>query len=301
MKKRTSFSTLRVLALFALLFLSGCTEQKKERILLIQTVFFNIPFECVIDIREKSSIKDEVQAILHNTFQEIDLVYNHWNPNSELSKLNKTSGIPCSVSKKLFAMLKKARKALEDTSGYFNPCLGSQTTAGKSVLKAGILPSHTSFSPSALTISPRNQVTLLKGHKLDLDGIVKGYAVDLIRDQLLEKDVQNFLINWSGELYAAGRHPEGRKWKIYLPQLQKEVELENQALASSGPETQSWTVEGKTYSHFFHPITGQPIEKKSVLSTTVIGPSCCFCDAYATACSIDQGVITLPAPYERLK
>ncbi len=53
-----------------------------------------------------------------------------------------------------------------------------------------------------------------KGMKIDLGGIVKGYAADEVKRIFLENDVNSAIIDLGGNIYALGEKPDGEVWKI---------------------------------------------------------------------------------------
>ena len=79
------------------------------------------------------------------------------------------------------------------------------------------------------------------GVQLDLSGIAKGYAVDVIAGILESHSVQGYMIEIGGEVRATGVNANGRCWKIGIeaPTVDQRgigqvVELRDASLATSG-------------------------------------------------------------------
>jgi thiamine biosynthesis lipoprotein len=131
--------------------------------------------------------------------------------------------------------------------------------------------------------------------QLDLGGSAKGYGTDLITQLLRRRyQLENFLVEIGGEMYAAGRKSETQNWRIgiNLPKeeaafnaIAETMPLENKAVATSGNYRNYYKVGGETYSHTLNPKTGFP-ERNRLLSASVIAPNCATADAFATACMV---------------
>jgi thiamine biosynthesis lipoprotein len=60
------------------------------------------------------------------------------------------------------------------------------------------------------------------------------------------------------------------------------LELENQAVATSGDYEQFFTLNGKRYSHIIDPKTGHPVDN-GIVSVTVVADTATVADAMSTA------------------
>jgi thiamine biosynthesis lipoprotein len=131
------------------------------------------------------------------------------------------------------------------------------------------------------------------GAKLDFNAIAQGQAVDVLADLIASKGAKNYFIEIGGEIKVSGKNSEAEFWRIGIDKpienstaddrvLQEIVQLENQAIATSGSYRKFYEKEGIKYSHTLNPKTGYPV-KHSLLSATVVAESCALADAYATA------------------
>ncbi len=122
---------------------------------------------------------------------------------------------------------------------------------------------------------------------LDLNGIAKGYALDIIADALEGLD---FLLELGGEVVARGRHPSARHWNVGIERpgtgkIQRLVNPVSRVLATSGDATQSYDIGGRRYAHVVDPRTGGPLEN-DVASVSVLAPTGMLADGLATAAMV---------------
>lgn len=133
--------------------------------------------------------------------------------------------------------------------------------------------------------------------QLDVNAIAQGYSVDVLARYLQTEDIYNYLVEIGGEIRTSGTKANQEPWRvgIDLPQensntndsraLAVSVELNNQALATSGNYRKFIEIDGKKYGHSLNPITGYPATT-DVLSATVLAADCMTADALATACMV---------------
>jgi thiamine biosynthesis lipoprotein len=138
-------------------------------------------------------------------------------------------------------------------------------------------------------IGPNHVLKRPSGMQLDFNGIAQGYSVDVLGTFLESKGVSNYMVEIGGELLAKGTRPEGSGWTIGIDRPQDgprelidTLTISNAAIATSGSYRKYKERNGKRYSHCIDPRTGYPVEH-TLLSVTVLAPTCMEADAYATA------------------
>jgi len=126
---------------------------------------------------------------------------------------------------------------------------------------------------------------------LDLNSIAKGYGVDQVAFFLKKKNINDFIVEVGGEIYASGEKAEGRLWKVGINRPDKGssagdvyrvVPLKNKAMATSGDYRNFYVKDDVLYSHIIDPRTGMSVQN-GVVSATVISDACTFADGLATA------------------
>lgn len=236
--------------------------------------------------------KKGVAECVNKVFKEIDEIYNNWNPNSEISRLNDfSSADPFPVSEKLYEFLKKVDSLVNLTEGRFDPTVSPLVKQWKESLEKGSLLTEERkkyFLKECgwhyLSFNAGCVIKHKSGIQIDLCGVSKGYAVDLLTQKLKELGCPWAYVEWGGEVKTLGCHPSGRDWNISVEGMHQ-LKVENAALATSGGFWHCWTVEGKNYTHIIHPHTGDPVELKdySPYTCAVKCTSCMEADAIATA------------------
>ena len=130
------------------------------------------------------------------------------------------------------------------------------------------------------------------GVKIDLGGIAKGYAIDRAADIMKKYGVENFIVNYGGDMLFCG-NKGGKPWSIGIKnpdkpsEILKKLELGTsgcKGVATSGDYERFFVIEGETFSHILNPKTGKPV--KNARSVTVIGENATLTDAAATAVSV---------------
>ncbi len=115
--------------------------------------------------------------------------------------------------------------------------------------------------------------------KIDLGGIATGYAIDRVVELFANDNVENYLIDVGGDIYASGKNKKNKLWEIGVRNpfdqntILYDFSLENQAVTTSGNYVKQ---------HIIDPQTGS-LADKNIASITVIADSCLEADALATA------------------
>ena len=141
-----------------------------------------------------------------------------------------------------------------------------------------------------MRLDPKKRTGALatQGMVLDLGGIAKGYAADMMLETLREKGLGRCLINAGGDLVIGAPPRNAKGWRIEIggrkhPDLPI-LHLSNLAVATSGDLEQFVTLNGKQYSHLIDPRTGLGLTTQS--QVTVIAPTGLQADSLASTCLV---------------
>lgn len=134
-------------------------------------------------------------------------------------------------------------------------------------------------------LTPKGVQFARPGVKITLDGIAKGYAVDQVAALLAKSQVNDYLLNFSGNMKWSGFSEKNQFWKIsrWNSVTQKAFEVPGSkigSIASSGPDFNQYS-KGKKWHHLIDPRTLRPAN--FWVGTTVLGPSATQCDILSTA------------------
>jgi thiamine biosynthesis lipoprotein len=128
------------------------------------------------------------------------------------------------------------------------------------------------------------------GLYVDLSGIAKGYAVDLLARQVKDAGIASCLVEVGGELRGCGVKPDGSPWWVALETpagtaSETIVALHGLSAATSG-DYRKFFMDGQArYCHTIDPRTGYPVSGGPA-SVTVLHPRCMHADALATVLAV---------------
>ena len=249
------------------------------------------------------SSSDYDQEIL-NRLDQVDASLSAFNPQSTVSKLNRNE--PVKTDQMFCEVFNLAMQVSEATDGAFD------ITVAPLVNLWGFGFKHSDEATQAridsilpfigyekCTMAKSQQSTVNKSDPrimLDFSAIAKGYGCDQAAAVLVKHGIDNYLIEIGGEICARGLNPDHKPWTIGITkpdtaqtqQLQATLNSQSSTvngqlnMATSGNYRNYYVKDGKRYAHTIDPHTGRPVQH-SLLSATVIAPTCAMADAYATA------------------
>ena len=228
---------------------------------------------------------------------ELDRRLSMYNPSSDISLINSNAGLhPVTVNSHTLKAVKDGMTLHEITGGVFNPLIGAVTKLWKINRADGKKPSPESLDHAVklsdirnLSVSGDKIFLRENGCVLDLGGIAKGYASTEIANHFKINGVKSAIIDLGGNVHALGEKPDGSAWRIGIRNPLKPfgtpaivVDVKDCAVITSGNYERYKTIDGKKYSHFFNPVTGESVNS-DLLSVTVITPDGSLADGLATA------------------
>lgn len=220
-------------------------------------------------------------------FQDLHNRLHAWRP-SEISALNhafKNGNLPVTIKPDIKAIISDATSLSIQSKGAFNPAIGGLMNAW-GFQKDEIKPIKIDENKIKKLINSNPQMVdiVIKNGKvsstnpsvrLDLDGYIKGYALDKSLIFLREHGVKNALVNIGGNMIAIGKRGD-KPWRVSIQHPRKPtaiatLDLESGwAIATLGDYQRYFKLKGKRYSHIINPITGHPVE--GVQAVTVLIP-----------------------------
>lgn len=199
------------------------------------------------------------------------------NDTSEIIKLNEASGIhDVSISPDTFFVLEKGIYYSELSHGKFDITIGPIVKLWNIGTEYAAVPDSQALN-NAIKLIDYKKLHLnydeykakldLKGMKVDLGAIAKGYAADEAADILRKHGIKSAIINLGGNLLAIGGNVNGNPFKIgvqnpfnprgdYLGILN----IKDKTVVTSGIYEKYFEKEGKRYHHILDPETGYPVE-----------------------------------------
>lgn len=223
---------------------------------------------------------------------ELEARWSRFRPDSELSRVNDRSGSPVAVSAVTFDLLERARLWWYRTHGAFDPTiLPALERAGYDRSFERIEPTDGNGGSPAGEPAPGcahialdpvvRAVTVPAGVRVDLGGIAKGYAADLIIEELLRSGAAGACVNLGGDLRVGGRAPAGATaWVVALdtpPGLEPDptgspmLALADGAIATTSRALRTWRRGTSVEHHVIDPRTSRPARTPWISATVVAG------------------------------
>jgi len=219
----------------------------------------------VIMIGCESPLSKTWEQIIAET-ERLHRMLNRFDTTSEISLVNRNASVhPVEVNEELWHIMKEIKIYHHQTLGYFDISLRD-------------------YNQVVLDEARRTVFFAEKDISLDLGGYAKGYALEQIREILLNNEVKQALVNFgNSSILAIGSHPHGKNWSIgienpFCPGQQLNVcELYDQSLSVSGNSIQR-------ANHIFNPHSGKFCEERKIVS--VVSINAIEAEVLSTSCMV---------------
>ena len=217
---------------------------------------------------------------------ELESLWSRFRTDSELSRLNASAGQWVQLSTPTVALIRRAVRAWEVTGGLFDPTvLPALESAGYThsfqdlarEWSPGSMPAPVP-APGCADIEIRDdQVRLPPGVRLDLGGIGKGYAADLLAHELMVAGAEGACVNLGGDVRATGSAPGTGSWTVAVEDEARPgtdlawLALADGAVATSTRLRRRWRRDGRELHHLIDPASGAPTTNEVETVTVVAG------------------------------
>jgi len=248
----------------------------------------------------------KVRAAISQALSEmkrLEALLSEWREDSEVGKINANPEQWVPVGPETFALISRALSEGKASGGAFDITFQAMSDVWKFGSAADVnprVPSKAEVDKRRALVDYRTveldpaarAVRLPKAHKIGLGGIAKGYIVDRAADALKKAGIQAFLVQAGGDLYGAGRKPDGSPWVSGIQDPRgpegtsfATIELTDHAFSTAGDYARSYVIGKRRYHHIIDPHTGYPATASR--SVTV------WADDATTADAIDDAVFIL--------
>ncbi len=227
----------------------------------------------------------ELIRYARSRLEELERLWSRFLPDSEISILNRSGGVPTVVSGETFTLISQAIDAWALTNGSFDPTIGAAMAAcgyDRPMVEmdptAPVDPAgyRSAPGPSAIVLHRyANAIEVPDGIAIDLGGIAKGAAADLVSAELIAAGADGCLVNIGGDIALAGIAPRSEGWQITLdcPGAHRTIDVgvRTGAICTSTKTKRTWGAgsTSKPEHHLRNPRSGAPIET-GLASVTVI-------------------------------
>lgn len=253
----------------------------------------------VVDDRDSVAFEHIETAVLE--IQRIENLLTTYKDNSQTNLINRNAGIkPVKVDAEVFQLIERSQRISEITDGYFDISYGGIDKTFwnfdremKQLPDPELVKEHLKLvNYKNILLDAESQTVFLKekGMRIGFGGIGKGYAAEMAKRILQERNVISGVVNASGDLTTWGTQADGKPWTIGIADPDNAalpfsyMNITNTSVATSGNYEKFVMIGGKKYSHTINPKTGMPVS--GIKSVTIICPNAEIADAMATPITI---------------
>lgn len=287
-----------ILGFGLLLLYGGCFFRRPDSNILYHDArpFFGTIVQ--VDVCAPSQEKERIAQTYRRIWARMGEIHqrlNIFDPQSELSALNRSFPNFFEASPELFQLIERSVQYRQITDGAFDITGGVLSNVWKDAEKNKRIPTEISLNQALrfvgadkIGLGPGREITLAHADvSIDLGGLAAGYAADEASRILREEGLSNFYVNMGGEIYVEGHNCLAQDWHIGVqnPDIKGEVlevlALRNQAVSTSGSYERVYHIQGQRFSRILNPKTGYPVPE--IISATVVAPTAEQADAFSTA------------------
>lgn len=253
-----------------------------------------------LDVQVRGGIPALTEATACNEIERLRRVFSTYDPDSELSRLNRSEG-PFASSEDLRSVLSVYDTWREPTAGASSAQTGEMIHLWQEAARHGILPDEAALTAAARRAASvgwqmdGHWVTRAYGQSLNLNSVAKGYILHRAASAIAAlPGVTGVLLNLGGDLMALG------EWRVGVQDPFRHAEndeplttlrLNDRAIATSGGYQRFYRFAGAKRSHLIDPRTGHTADH--LASATVVAPSGVVANLLATALCVlrpEQGL-----------
>ncbi|MEI7699438.1 MAG: DUF2271 domain-containing protein [Planctomycetia bacterium] len=255
--------------------------------------------ELTLTCEDPETAKQAEQQIL-TEIDRLSEIFSHYSATSELSRFCKLpAGSVTSISPELSRLLCRCEEWTRVSHGAFNPSVEVMSQQWKQAARTGTAPAANELANLVKRAAQRQWQVQVESHRatrlstepLSLNAIAKGTILDLatLRVQQQFSDIHAMMINIGGDILVVGDHDH----RVVIPNPDRdtvnaapliELNLRNQAIATSGSSERFLRIGPKKYSHIIDPRSGIPCEQ--IASASVIASDAETADVLATICCV---------------
>lgn len=302
-KKRKIIIT--ILLMIIMMFLLNACNKNEEPVTKEEIIFGSIPVKITIfDSSKKDTLEEAFQIV-----KDIDNKMSKNKVDSEVSKINAAAGQSyVSVSEETYNIIKKSKEFYEISEGYFDITIGPLVDLWDIGPTTGHIPTENEIEKSVSLINYKNimfdesnyEIKLNKKEMIiDLGGIAKGYAADVVVDHFKESGIDKAIINLGGNVSVMGQKDEENLWAVGIQNPLEPtgsslgiLKASDTSVVTSGTYQRYFEEEGIRYHHILNPKDGYPF-RNNLQSVTIITENSLSADALSTslfALGLDKGL-----------
>jgi len=288
LKGRKIFRAVAVsLVLMVLFACCGCSGLRQER---YSSSFFDT-FDTLVTVygyAKDATEFNEYMGIAHSRFIELHElfdIYNNYEGVNNIKTINDNAGVePVKVSREIIDLLLEAKRLYAETGGKVNVAMGSVLSIWHDYRESGLaepelaeLPPYDMLEQAGLhtdldqvIIDEQTGTVYIEDAllRLDVGAIAKGYACQLVKQELVEAGFESFVISAGGNVCTSGEPAEEGQtsWLIGIQnpdtqaaaEIVDTIEVRDKSVVTAGGYQRYYTVNGERYHHIIDGDTLMP-------------------------------------------
>jgi len=228
--------------------------------------------------------------------RELESWWSRFLPTSDITLANLANGQPVRVHPDTLAVVSRALDAWRQTEGRLDitvlpaPLAHGYTHSTVTHAAAPTIPGRRVGMSCMVRVDyETSMLTVPVNHAIDLGGIGKGMAADIVAEELVEAGATGALVNLGGDLAVQGVPADDSSWFLGIedprnpPQHVAMLRLQAGGVATSGTTIRRWVTDaGDRAHHLIDPVLGAPTAS-GVVTATVLAADAATAEAFATA------------------
>lgn len=251
----------------------------------------------ILLVTSDSAASAPVAEAALSSFARVDSLMSNWTTTSEVARINREAGTATlSIHPEVARVVSASLDVGRATGGAFDITVeplvrlwgflgGPKRVPSSEEVRAALV--HVGAEKIEFDAGRRTLRFSDPDVRIDLGGIAKGYAVDVVAESLRAAGVRDALVDLSGNMLALGAPAGSDHWRIGIRDPRGRMDyfarlalFPGESISTSGKYEQFVAKDGKTYGHILDPRTGRSAE--GLISVTVVAHSALDSDAWDT-------------------
>lgn len=254
-----------------------------------------VAMDTVVSQKIYGGTADEHTQNIADIIDSLDKTISRFTEGSAVETLNSEGSVTDSHSAYILSLMKEVS---EKSEGVFDVTVGEVSSLWSIGENSGNIPDEEDIQKALSKVDyslleiDGDSVILKSGAKVDLGAVGKGYACDLVKAYLEEKNADGAIVSVGGSILAFGDYNNcGDKWKIAIQHPRDKesylgvLSVDEGFVSTSGDYERYFEKDGVRYHHILDATTGYPASS-GVISVTVICDKGILSDALSTVCFI---------------
>lgn len=248
-------------------------------------------FHAHIKIKLSAFFEDEIFDELFAVLDEVDNLYNSYQPQSYISRINRQAGSFVEVDDETIRILKTVIELSDFFDGEYDITIMPLIRLwGFYKDEQRIVPSREEIERIKPLVNYKrieiegNKVRIGKSQEIITGSFIKAYAVDCLVSRMKQMGITDAIVNAGGSTIYAINDKVHRTWPVTAREPDNgeilfNLRIANQCYSTSSQANTFVEIDGQRYGHIISPKTGMPSTNKLI---GIISESCIIGDIIST-------------------